>query len=244
MNGYIAMTKSKGVGRGGTRLGAGRPKIEKGKTATFATRVTQRTRDLLDAEAERQGNSVAAVAEQLLTLALEKKVIEQTRPKEVRQLFTLIEALLYYLPKQHHWNDPKYDWHSNPYLFEAFRLGIGYLLSTMRPSGEIVPPPAESLPPKVAVGELEGDPYAEFADTILEDTQLKYPEAVDEHARHIARSVIGRAREQQSLEDARSSGRPITLSERPNDDEDADWELRIDHLLADAARTLFDRGKK
>jgi hypothetical protein len=236
------MTKSKGVGRGGTRLGAGRPKIEKGKTATFATRVTQRTRDLLDAEAERQGNSVAAVAEQLLTLALEKKVIEQTRPKEVRQLFTLIEALLYYLPKQHHWNDPKYDWHSNPYLFEAFRLGIGYLLSTMRPSGEIVPPPAPPLPPKAAVGELEGNPFVEFANQISED--IKYPEAVDEHARHIARSVIGRAREQQSLEDARSSGRPIILSDRPSDDEYADCELRIDHLLADAARTLFDRGKK
>jgi hypothetical protein len=238
------MTKSKGLGRGGTRDGAGRPKIEKGKTATFATRVTQRTRDLLDAEAERQGNSVAAVAEQLLRLALEKKVIEQTRPKEVRQLFTLIEALLYYLPKQHHWNDPKYDWHSNPYLFEAFRLGIGYLLSTMRPSGEIVAPPAQPLPPKRAVGELEGNPYARFADELREDTQLKYPEAVDEYARHIARSVIGRAREQQSLEDARSSRRPITLSDRPNDNEDADWELRIDHLLADAARTLFDRGKK
>jgi len=238
------MTKSKGIGRGGTRLGAGRPKIEKGKTATFATRVTQRTRDLLDAEAERQGNSVAAVAEQLLTLALEKKVIDQTRPKEVRQLFTLIEALLYYLPKQHHWNDPKYDWHSNPYLFEAFRLGIGYLLSTMRPSGEIVPPPAEPLPPKAAVGELEGNPFLELADQIMEDIQLKYPEAVDEHARHIARSVIGRAREQQSLEDARSSGRPITLWDRPNVGEDADWEMRSDHLLADAARTLLDRGKK
>src|SRR5215469_3155394 len=106
----IVVTKSKGVGRGGHRSGAGRPKIEKGKSATFATRITQRTRDLLDAEAERQGKSVAAVAERLLRTALEKKAAEETRPHELRRLFNLIETLPLYLSKQHHWHDSNYDW--------------------------------------------------------------------------------------------------------------------------------------
>jgi hypothetical protein len=232
------MTKSKGIGRGGTRDGAGRPKIDKGKTATFATRITQRTRDLLDAEAERQGNSVAAVAEQLLTLALEKKVTEQTRPREVRQLFTLIEALLFYLPKQHHWDDPKYDWHSNPYLFEAFRLAIGYLLSAMRPNGEIVPPPEEPVPPRSTESDMKNNPFGTLADWIANELQTKYPESVDEHARDIARSVIGRAKEQMRRQDKGIRTFTITAAD------DDDWELRSDHLLADAARNLFDRGKK
>jgi len=226
------MTKSKGLGRGGTRDGAGRPKIGKGKTATFATRITQRTRDLLDAEAERQGNSVAAVAERLLRTALEKKAAEETRPHELRRLFNLIETLLVFLSKPRHWDDQKYDWHSNPYLFEAFRLAIGYLMTVMRPPGQITTPPA-------APGDYETNDNKLFADFIEEMNQVQneYPESVDDHARDIARSVIGRAREQMRVEGG--GGKRVTVGYG-----DDDWELPIDHLLADAARTLFDRGKK
>jgi hypothetical protein len=227
------MTKSKGLGRGGTRDGAGRPKIEKGKTATFATRITQRTRDLLDAEAERQGNSVAAVAERLLRTALEKKAAEETRPHELRRLFNLIETLLVFLSKPRHWDDQKYDWHSNPYLFEAFRLAIGYLMTVMRPPGQITTPP----PPPV--DGTNDNRIASLADFIEEmnQGQNKYPESVDDHARDIARSVIGRARQQMRVEGR--GGKRVTVGY-----DDDDWELPIDHLLADAARTLFDRGKK
>jgi hypothetical protein len=230
----IVMAKSKGVGRGGHREGAGRPKIEKGKTATFATRITQRTRDLLDAEAERQGNSVAAVAERLLRTALEKKAAEEIRPHELRRLFNLIETLPVYLSKQHHWDDPKYDWHSNPYLFEAFRLAIGYLMTVMRPEGEIVIPP----PPKSDNQRTDDSPFA-----FLDGMNQPYPESVDKHARDIALSVIGRAREQMRMED---KGMRAYLAERTDWElgDDVNWGLRNDHLLADAARTLFDRGKK
>jgi hypothetical protein len=144
----------------------------------------------------------------------------------------LIEALLLFLSKQHHWGDQKYDWHSNPYLFEAFRLAIGYLMTVMRPPGQITTPPP---PPK------SGDyaTFAQFADFIedMNQDQGKYPESVDDHARYIARSVIGRAREQMRVEGG--GGKRVTVGY-----DDDDWELGIDHLLADAARTLFDRGKK
>jgi hypothetical protein len=231
----IAMTKSKGLGRGGTRDGAGRPKIEKGKTATFATRITQRTRDLLDAEAERQANSVAAVAERLLRTALEKKAAEKTRPHELRRLFNLIETLLVFLPKPRHWGDQKYRWHSNPYLFEAFRLAIGYLMTVMRPPGQITTPPP--LPPAPPFDDWTNDDrFALFIEE-MNQVQNKYPESVDDHARDIARSVIRRAREQMRVE---GGGRKrVTVGY-----DEYDWELPIDHLLADAARTLFDRGKK
>jgi hypothetical protein len=227
------MTKSKGLGRGGTRDGAGRPKIEKGKTATFATRITQRTRDLLDAEAERQGNSVAAVAERLLRTALEKKAAEETRPHELRRLFNLIETLLVFLSKPRHWDDQKYDWHSNPYLFEAFRLAIGYLMTVMRPPGQITTPPP---PPVDGTNDNRIAPLADFIEE-MNQGQNKYPESVDDHARDIARSVIGRARQQMRVEGR--GGKRVTVGY-----DDDEWELPIDHLLADAARTLFDRGKK
>lgn len=230
------MTKSKGLGRGGTSDGAGRPKIEKGKTATFATRITQRTRDLLDAEAERQGNSVAAVAERLLRTALEKKAAEETRSHELRRLFNLIETLCFFLSKEHHWDDQKYDWHSNPYLFEAFRLAIGYLMTVMRPPGQITTPPPPPKSSRYGTGDNIYAQDADFFEDMIYD-QNKYPESVDDHARNIARSVIGRAREQMRVEGG--GGKRVTVGY-----DDDDWELAIDHLLADAARTLFDRGKK
>jgi hypothetical protein len=242
------MTQSKGIGRGGHREGAGRPAIDKGKTATFATRVTQRTRDLLDAEARREGNSVAAVAERLLRTALEKKIVDSYRSKEERQLFALIDTLLIYIPKPRHWNDPEYQWHSNAYLFEAFRLAIGYLMMAMRPPGEIVPPPPEPKSENYRKG--PDNPLTAHAD-FLEDmirNETKYPESVDEFAREVARSVIYRAR-QKIREDERPNRGPQTFTAGGEKhflsaDDDDDIEFGGDHIVADAARALLDRGKK
>lgn len=65
------MAKSKGVGRGGKRKGAGRPRLTKtGKTSYFSTRITPETRALLETEARRSGLSLSTTVERLLRLGL------------------------------------------------------------------------------------------------------------------------------------------------------------------------------
>jgi len=232
------MTKSKGIGRGGHREGAGRPAIDKGKTANFATRITQTTRDLLDAEARRTGKSVAWVAERLLRSALDKKSAEMTRSEELRALFFLIEMLLWHTTGEHHWYDAQYSWQTNPYLFEALRRSISYLMNAMRPEGEVVPPPP--------------GPERRFKDILGEDVvkQFKYPDSVDEYAKDAARQVVQRAQRQKDLEDAmvRHKSGTVTWDDiRLNwgtPSEEDDFVMRVDSALADAARALLDRGKK
>src|SRR5262249_35715759 len=107
------MTKSKGVGRGGRRKGAGRP-AKAGKTSYFSTRLTQQTRDLLDAEAAYTGKKLSSTAARLLNRAL-AEVAEERRPGSVRALFLLMEILL-----QRIQGSPlDRSWRSSPYLFAA-----------------------------------------------------------------------------------------------------------------------------
>jgi hypothetical protein len=146
------MTKSKGIGRGGHRKGAGRPP-ETGKTSYFSTRLTPKTRSLLEAEARRRGKSLSEVAEDLLQLGLEE-IAELGRPKPVRALLFLIESLSHGLRGPHR-EDAKYSWHANPYMFAAFRAGIIDLLDRLRPPGEIVTPP----PGPEEMGEDEEGPH-------------------------------------------------------------------------------------
>jgi hypothetical protein len=132
------MTKSKGVGRGGRRKGAGRPP-ETGKTSYFSTRLTPKTRGLLEAEARRRGRSLSEVAEDLLQLGLEE-IADLARPKPLRALLFLISSLSNGIAGPHR-EDAKYSWCANPYMFAALRAGIIDLLDRLRPPGEIVTPP-------------------------------------------------------------------------------------------------------
>jgi hypothetical protein len=135
------MTKSKGIGRGGHRKGAGRPRFaEAGKTSYFSTRLTPETRRRLEAEARRRGRSLSKVAEDLLQLGL-KKITELDRPKPLRALLFLITSLSYGIAGPHR-EDAKYSWRANPYMFAALRAGIVALLDKLRPPGEIVTPPS------------------------------------------------------------------------------------------------------
>ena len=135
------MTKSKGIGRGGHRKGAGRPRFAKtGKTSYFSTRLTPKTRALLEAEARRQGRSLSIVSEHLLQIGLEKQAEHSNRPRALRALFFLIEGLSRAIPA-HHQRDPKYSWRSNPYISDAFRAGVIHLLEVVRPAGEVIVPP-------------------------------------------------------------------------------------------------------
>jgi hypothetical protein len=136
----VFMTKSKGVGRGGRRKGAGRPRFAKtGKTSHFSTRLTPKTRGLLEAEARRRGKSLAEVAEDLLQLGLEE-IADLERPKPLRALLFLIQSLSYGIAGPHR-QDAKYSWRANPYMFATLRAGIIALLDKLRPPGEIVTPP-------------------------------------------------------------------------------------------------------
>jgi hypothetical protein len=135
------MTKSKSIGRGGRRKGAGRPRFaQAGKTSYFSTRLTPKTRDLLEAEARGQGKSLSIVAEHLLQIGLEKRAEHRNRPRPLRALFFLIEGLSRTIPA-HHQHDPKYSWRSNPYISDAFRAAVTHILEALRPAGEVIVPP-------------------------------------------------------------------------------------------------------
>lgn len=155
------MTKSKGIGRGGRRKGAGRPRFTKtGKASYFSTRITQRTRNLLEAEAKLHEESLSVVAEHLLQIGLEEKAERRKRKKgPLRALCFLLERLTEKIPDPH-LQDPKYFWYSNPYMYAAFCAAVLHLLDGLRPSGEIVTP-AQMPPPR---NEEELDEYFLFPD--------------------------------------------------------------------------------
>jgi hypothetical protein len=166
------MTKSKGIGRGGHRKGAGRPRFARtGKTSYFSTRLTPKTRDLLEAEARRQGKSLSVVAEYLLQIGLERRAEHRNRPRPLRALFFLIEGLSRTIPA-HHQGDPKYSWRSNPYIFDAFRAGVIHMLEVLRPAGEVVMPPG---------------PTREEEDSLVDFSECESP---DEYGRIRARNVL------------------------------------------------------
>ncbi len=124
-------------GRGGARKGAGRPRFTKGrsKASYFSTRITQKTRDLLEAEARLHGESLAVVAESLLGIGLDERAKRRNRKR------TPLRALCFLIEKLNEGDfEEKYPWRSNPYMFEAFRTAVLDVLDELRPPGEIVAP--------------------------------------------------------------------------------------------------------
>jgi hypothetical protein len=116
------------------------------KASYFSTRITQKTRDLLEAEARRSGESLAVVAEQLLQIGLEKKAERRSRKdRPTKALLHLIYLLTRTVPADYG-NDAKYNWRTNPFMFKAFRAAVARLLVSLQPSGEIVAPPPNPLP--------------------------------------------------------------------------------------------------
>jgi hypothetical protein len=131
------LTKSKGLGRGGSRQGAGRPSTGGvGKTSYFATRITQKTRKLLEQEAAHQGRSKATIAEKALQIGLDE-LAARRRPEPLRALFFCLEWLAHAIPVNR--RDDNYSILSNPYMFAAFRAAVVKLLDALKPQGEIVP---------------------------------------------------------------------------------------------------------
>ena len=178
------MTKSKGIGRGGRRKGAGRPRFAKtGKTEFFSTRITPKTRDLLEAEARRRGESVSRVAEDLLQLGLEEMAAIRN-PQPLKALLFLVEMLRIPDHSGDHLDD-SYSWQSNPYMFAAFRAAVTSLLDVLRPRGEIITPPPGPL--------ISDDELGELQDT--------FPDSPDEYGRDCARNLLSTARSHVQMEE-------------------------------------------
>jgi hypothetical protein len=193
------MTKSKGIGRGGRRKGAGRPP-ETGKTSYFSTRLTPKTRSLLEAEARRRRKSLSEVAEDLLQLGLEE-IAELGRPKPLRALLFLIESLSNGI-RGPHWQDAKYSWRSNPYMFATLRAGIIDLLDRLRPPGEIVtPPPGPEQRDEVDKYEEEWPPW-----------RYTFPDSPEKYARNRVEALILQAQIQHGYEEIGKYGDELRSS--------------------------------
>ena len=186
------MTKSKGIGRGGHRKGAGRPRFTKtGKTSYFSTRLTPKTRSLLEAEARHRGRSLSEVAEDLLQLGLEE-IADLARPKPLRALLFLISSLSNGIAGPHR-EDAKYSWRANRYMFAALRAGIIDLFDRLRPPGEIVtPPPGPEQRIEVEEHEEEWPLW-----------RHTFPDSPEEYARNRVEALILQAQMQQTEEEMR-----------------------------------------
>jgi hypothetical protein len=166
--------------RGGARKGAGRPRFAKSQTKAsyFSTRINQRTRDLLEAEARLHGESLAVTAERLLQSGLEEKAQRRNRGRPLRALCFLVEQLSRYVSSPYG-GDPKHEWHLDPFVFAAFRAAILHMLDALRPPGEVVPPPVQS---PLSLPDTPDDRGVECARHLLLSMQIRdFAERFDWH---------------------------------------------------------------
>jgi hypothetical protein len=138
------MAKLKGLGRGGKRKGAGRPRLTKaGKTSYFSTRITAETRARLEAESRLSGESLSQTIERLLQIGLHEKQA-RNRHQPIRAMCYLItllsEMVTVSLLRERNLTHPEYNWRSNPFMFEAFRVAALHLFEALRPPGASVAP--------------------------------------------------------------------------------------------------------
>lgn len=188
------MTKSSLKSHGGRRKGAGRPRFTKtGKTEFFSTRITPKTREMLEVEARRRGKSLSEVAEDLLQMGLEE-IADLDRPKPLKGLLFLISSLGRGTPG-HLWPDPKYSWNANPYMFAAFRAAIIGLLDRLRPPGEVTTPPPAQITQVVTKEDDDDDD--------LNPWRFPFPDSPDEYARTLVLTLLRTALHQDVVEQGR-----------------------------------------
>lgn len=137
--------------RGGKRKGAGRkPKEESAKTDVLQTRISRGLRLDIDEEARRAKTTRSEMAFGLLLDAIKQKH-EKRQDKPMRGLLHLIEwaALAVARNIDAESGRPAFDWRTDPFTFEAFRLTINYLMENIRPKGEIRSPFAGLTNPEI-----------------------------------------------------------------------------------------------
>jgi hypothetical protein len=237
------MAKSKAVGRGGRRKGAGRPRLSKtGKTSYFSTRITPETRALLDTEARRSRLSLSTTVERLLRLGLyEKEKLTQENP--LRAIFYLMGLLAERIPAGLR-ADPKYNWRTNPFMFEAFSVAVRYLLDALRPPGEIVappPPPPPPEPPPSVVRDMDALELAAAKERAEFFYGIRFPtfDTPEHRGRDVVQVLLSEVQLHGVL-DAESPGQREVrrLTAQVYGEKAADMLTRLHYGLADAQRDL------
>jgi hypothetical protein len=115
------------------------------KTRAFSTRITAETRRALETEAKASGYSLSQVAERMLMVGLREKR-ERDRDDPVRALCFIVaelSALICNFKTEN--GKPAFDWPSNPFMFQAFKVAIGGFMDSIAPAGD-VRSPAEDEP--------------------------------------------------------------------------------------------------
>jgi hypothetical protein len=232
------MTKSK---RGGRRKGAGRPRVL-GKTSSFSTRITPETRALLEAEARLSRLSLSTTVERLLRLGLtEKEKLSKENP--LRAIFYLMGLLTERIPAGLG-ADPKYNWRTNPFMFEAFSVAVRYLLDALRPPGEIIappPPPPPPEPPPSVVGNMTPLELAAAKERAEFFHGIRFPtfDTPERRGRDVVQVLLSEVQLHGVL-DAESPGQREVrrLTAQVYGEEAADLLTRLHYGLADAQRDL------
>ena len=214
-------------------------------TIRISDEMRQRLQDAADARGKRKyGWNLSQEILMRLNWSVEKENLE-SRSMDLKALNGFVDALSR-SAGAHYLDDSQYSWRSNPYLFEAFRRAIGYLMIPMRPTGEIVPPPSEPAPPTPTESETRDNPYRRLAQQLDSEFRFKFPDSVDEYAKDLAHTVIDRARMEMAYEDSRDPAKKRILTIDGEEvelmDGDEQW-MRMNWTLADAARQLLKGGK-
>jgi hypothetical protein len=184
----------------------------------LSTRITPEIRARLEVESRRSRLSLSQTIEHLLLVGLHEKE-ERNRPRPIRAIFYLITQLGSYMaarvPQQ------EYNWRSNPFMFEAFRVAISHLLGALRPDGEIVVPPplTKAGPPRWQGENVKYDDPEHFgrdiARSLLEALQF-YGATTPQEVNAAITEIHGDLASQELL----------------------DWRMRIHYGMSDAARDL------
>jgi hypothetical protein len=145
----------------------------RGKGDVFTTRITAETREGIEREASRTGQSISQTAERLLMLGLEtRRRRENNRP--LRALSFLIEQLAGSVSGGR-WMDAtafedqhkaavqslQNEWRTDPFRYKAFCIALTSLLESLKPVGEIKAPYSAKLIDE-AVGSLDNPAFIEL----------------------------------------------------------------------------------
>jgi hypothetical protein len=110
----------------------------KGKSSTFSTRITDETRQMLEAEATESGQSISQIAETLLKFGLEARR-QRELDDPIQALSHLMSGIAYnciYINER----DKQCEWTNDAFAYDAFARAVVLLLEGLRPKTEIVPP--------------------------------------------------------------------------------------------------------
>jgi hypothetical protein len=113
------------------------------KRETFSTRITAGTRQALEREAERAGQSISQVAERLLWSGLEARNRSRTMIP-IRAISFLFERLALAacgasIYRDSGWLENRINaWRVDPFSFRAFKLAVGMLLDYLEPQGPAI----------------------------------------------------------------------------------------------------------